>query len=161
MHTIIIITLCLFSTVPTFAMRGRLMPLRLMHRGYATMAQEDFNKLLDSQMPSTTFVSDLAALKKDTDDLHTLRKELSHMIIKIEREPSYERDFFLLVALGTAVNFISFPAGCPALFAGYYFYWKDLSQTKNLKRNKAKLLHLESLIEEQKEKDKHALYNNL
>ena len=51
-----ILTLSLFVTVPTFAMR--VITSRLTQRGYATMTKENLNKLLDPQLSPKKFSAD-------------------------------------------------------------------------------------------------------
>lgn len=79
MLKLFILTLTLFSTVPTVAMR--ILATRFQQRGYATMTSEDFTKLLRYEngypLSPKVFISELAAMKKDDKDLDKLCRDLA------------------------------------------------------------------------------------
>jgi len=75
MLRLLILTLTLFSTLPTIAMRAKniiQLPKCVKHRSYATMTKGDFAKLWSGKkgypLSPEEFASTLATMKKDKDD---------------------------------------------------------------------------------------------
>jgi hypothetical protein len=81
------LALTLFFTIPTHSMRinpSRLQQRMMLQRSYATMAQKDFDKLVDDPLPLRVFTSELATMKKDNEDLKDLRIKLLTRVYHFE-----------------------------------------------------------------------------
>lgn len=113
MLKLFIITVSLFSTIPTFAMRA--IKPRLMQRGYATMTKENLTQLMKYKGSPEQFASELDTMKKDKEDLDKLQTTLNSNVKNLEwrlkfYDPNYKgRDiiFVGILAMACAPLYVS------------------------------------------------------